>query len=342
MVEQSLSVALRLAQRAIFLEKGTVRFEGDGAELLERPDLLRSVFIGEAPKPLAGDPDGQPAPIERRKYTDLVCKGLSKHYGGIAALSNIELRVEPGQIVGLIGHNGAGKTTLFDVISGFVEPNGGTVFLGGIDVTAAAPHHRAVAGLGRSFQEARLFPSLTVTETIVAALDRHLPSHDWFAAALKAPPSTASERSAHVRCDELIELLGLGGFAITPIADLSTGTRRIVELACVLAMDPAIILLDEPSAGVAQRETEALGPLLRKIQEHAGCAIVIIEHDMALLTLLCDASSFIVPRTRRHHLSRGTPRDVLSNPKVIQSYLGSDDAGATHSSRDLLPDEAPV
>ncbi|HEX3793827.1 MAG TPA: ATP-binding cassette domain-containing protein [Acidimicrobiales bacterium] len=338
-VEQSLDVALRLAQRAVFLEKGAVRFEGATAELANRPDLLRSVFIGSTPAPRDAEGADGSSSSSRRQYTDLVCQGISKNYGGIAALSSIDLTVEPGQIVGLIGHNGAGKTTLFDVISGFVAPSQGTVQLGGIDVTNVAPHHRALAGLGRSFQEARLFPSLTVTETIVAALDRHLPSHDWFAAALKAPPSAESERSARERCAELIELLGLAGYATTPIADLSTGTRRIVELACVVAMDPAVILLDEPSAGVAQKETEALGPLLKKIQQHTGCAILIIEHDMALLSLLCDE---LVALEQGEIICRGTPVDVLSHPKVIQSYLGSDELSAQRIGGRLASTDAAV
>jgi ABC-type branched-subunit amino acid transport system ATPase component/ABC-type branched-subunit amino acid transport system permease subunit len=338
-VEQSLNVALRLAQRAVFLEKGVVRFEGATSELLRRPDLLRSVFIGAAPEPHKSEVAGNETTKERLKGVDLVCKGISKNFGGVIALSDIDLTVEPGRIIGLIGHNGAGKTTLFDVISGFVKPSQGSVFLGGLDVTDVAPHQRAVAGLGRSFQEARLFPSLTVTETIVAALDRHLASHDWFAAALKAPPSSESERSALARCTELIDLLGLGGYAVTPIADLSTGTRRIVELACVMAMDPAVILLDEPSAGVAQRETEALGPLLKKVKEHTGCAIVIIEHDMALLSLLCDE---LIALEQGAVICSGAPLDVLSHPQVIQSYLGSDESTGQRSGGLLVSTDAPV
>lgn len=132
-------------------------------------------------------------------------------------------------------------------------------------------------------------------------------------------------------------MLGLGGYAITPIADLSTGTRRIVELACVLAMDPAVILLDEPSAGVAQKETEALGPLLRRIQEQVGCAIVIIEHDMALLTMLCDE---LVALEQGAIICQGTPHDVLSHPGVIQSYLGSDAVDAPRERADTSRDEA--
>jgi len=236
--------------------------------------------------------------------------------------------IPPGRIVGLIGHNGAGKTTLFDVISGFLPPDGGRVLFNGHDITERPPHERAALGLGRSFQEALLFPSLTVAETIVVALERHLACRDPLAAALALPAALDADAAAYERADQLIELLGLGGFADTPNRDLSTGTRRIVELACVLAQDPAIVLLDEPSAGVAQRETEALGPLLRAIQSETGCAICIIEHDMGLMTSLCDE---LVALELGSVIATGTPREVFAHLRVIHSYLGTDDVAINRS-----------
>jgi branched-chain amino acid transport system ATP-binding protein len=320
-VEQSVNVALLLAKRAVFLEKGRVRFEGPTAGLLERPDILRSVFIGGG-QPVATAPAEPDSEEEERpnRGVGLSCHGIVKRFGGITAIDHADLEVAPGRIVGLIGHNGAGKTTLFDVISGFLTPDSGRVVLAGQDITDVPPHRRAVAGLGRSFQEALLFPSLTVAETIVVALERHLPCHDPLAAALALPASLDSEASAFQRAFELIELLGLGGFAEIPTADLSTGTRRIVELACVLAQDPAVVLLDEPSAGVAQKETEALGPLLRQVQAETGCSIVIIEHDMTLLSSLCDE---LVALDQGAVICTGPPAEVLSHPRVVESYLGT-------------------
>jgi branched-chain amino acid transport system ATP-binding protein len=148
------------------------------------------------------------------------------------------------------------------------------------------------------------------------------------AAALGLPAAVDADVAAYERAEELVELLGLSGFADTPNADLSTGTRRIVELACVLAQDPAVVLLDEPSAGVAQRETEALGPLLRRIQAETGCAICIIEHDMGLMTSLCDE---LVALDLGTVISVGPPADVLADPLVVESYLGTDPA-AIHRS----------
>lgn len=331
-VEQSVNVAMQLARRAVFLEKGAVRFEGPTGELLDRPDILRSVFIGGA----AADPGhastnghahGAPAPVPSRDVA-LHLNGLTKRFGGITAVDGVDLTIEPGTIVGLIGHNGAGKTTLFDLISGFLTPNAGTITLGDVDITTTAPHQRAAIDLGRSFQEARLFPSLTVEETIVVALDRHAASHDWVAAATALPAAVDSDAHSYRRAHELMDLLGLNGFKSTPIADLSTGTRRIVELACTLAMDPAVLLLDEPSAGVAQKDTEALGPLLRRIQAETGTSIVIIEHDMPLLTSLCDR---LVALDTGSVIFEGPPDDVLEHPLVVQSYLGVDDAAINRS-----------
>ena len=245
-------------------------------------------------------------------------------------LDGVDLDIAPGAAVGIIGHNGAGKTTLFDVISGFLAPDAGEVRLRDVDMTDAPPHRRAVAGLGRSFQEARLFPSLTVAETVAVALERHLPNRDTLAAALALPGLDLHGGGSRRAGDELLTLLGLTGYRNHRIADLSTGTRRIVELACVLAQDPAVLLLDEPSAGVAQRETEALGPLLRRVRAATGCSLVIIEHDMGLLSAVCDE---LVALEFGSVIARGTPAEVLAHPRVISSYLGPTRTRQTVGSR---------
>ena len=323
-VEQSVDVALLLAERAVFLEKGEVRFEGPTADLLQRPDLLRSVFIG-AGRRTEGASVPQSVPS---RTLPLECRGVVRRFGGLTALDGVDLDIVPGSAVGIIGHNGAGKTTLFDVISGFLAPDAGRVLLGGVDVTDTPPHRRAIAGLGRSFQEARLYPSLTVAETVAVALERHLPNRDTLAAALALPASTYMEVSVTTRVAEVLALLGLTGYRNHRIADLSTGTRRIVELACVLAQDPAVLLLDEPSAGVAQRETEALAPLLRRVRAATGCSLVIIEHDMTLVSSVCEE---LVALEFGSVIARGTPADVLGHPRVIASYLGQRRETAVHA-----------
>jgi ABC-type branched-subunit amino acid transport system ATPase component len=329
-VEQSVNVALEVAERAVFLERGSVRFTGATADLLERPDVLRSVFITGAPASPAENGSGPKRRAKSKAVAaptmDLMaqpavleCQAISKNFGAVRVLNDIDLTVHNGEILGLIGHNGAGKTTLFDVICGFLPSDRGHVILDGIDVTASTPSDRAFLGLGRSFQEARLFPALTVAETVAVALERHLESKDLVAAALRLPASTLSEHTVNERVGELLGQLGLNRYARSPIGELSTGTRRIVELACVLAQEPSVVLLDEPTAGVAQKETEALAPLLKRVRADTGCTMVVIDHDMPLLTGLCDR---LVALELGQVIAAGPPATVLENPRVIESYLG--------------------
>jgi branched-chain amino acid transport system ATP-binding protein len=257
-----------------------------------------------------------------------------KRFGGITAVDRIDLVVRPREIVGLIGHNGAGKTTLFDVISGFLRPEEGTIFLNGIDVTNTPPYWRSIGGLGRSFQEARLYPTLTVAETITVSLERHLANRDPFAAAFRLPACTDSEARAAERVSGIIELLGLEAFRERPTGELSTGTRRIVELACILAHKPSLLMLDEPTAGVAQAETEALGPMLRRVASETGCAMVVVEHDMTMISALCDR---LVALELGGIIADGPPAEVLSSDAVIASYLGTDETAVQRSGRRPLP-----
>jgi branched-chain amino acid transport system ATP-binding protein len=358
-VEQSVNVALNLAKRAAFMEKGEVRFEGPTAELLERPDILRSVFIaGAAAKDQpsraaangdATDPFGVPAAAVREAFdqpadrtfaalsthdvdTDakpvLECRSIVKTFGGIQAVDHVDLEIRKGEIVGLIGHNGAGKTTLMDCISGFLAIDQGRVLLKGQDITDKAPHQRAVQALGRSFQDALLYPTLTVAETVAVARERHVQSRDLFAAALQLPASYESELATMEVVDDLIELMGLGAYREKLTGELSTGTRRIVDLACIMAQDPDVLMLDEPSGGIAQKETEALGPLLRRVRDHTGSSILIIEHDMPMLSGLCDR---LVALELGGVIAEGTPEEVLSHPAVIASYLGTDESAIARS-----------
>jgi ABC-type branched-subunit amino acid transport system ATPase component len=339
-VEQSVNVALNIAKRAAFMEKGEVRFEGPTSELLERPDILRSVFIAGASakdepssSPVGAngftDPSVLPAvPLPREDGVLLECRGVVKRFGGITAVDGVDLKVGPGEIVGLIGHNGAGKTTLMDCISGFLETDGGRVLLRGVDLTERPPSQRAKRSLGRSFQDARLFPNLTVAETIATARERHLESRDMFAAALQLPASFESEISAMAVVDRLIKLMGLGAYRDKLTSELSTGTRRVVDLACIMAQDPEMVMLDEPSGGIAQRETEALGPLLRQVSQETGCAMLVIEHDMPMLSSLCDR---LIALELGAVIAEGTPAEVLAHPAVIASYLGTDETTIARS-----------
>jgi ABC-type branched-subunit amino acid transport system ATPase component len=345
-VEQSVNVALQLAERAVFMEKGEVRFEGPASDLLDRPDILRAVFISGASSQeassngAAASNNGASPPAKVREATPerpavdptarpvLECLDVVKRFGGITAVDHVNLRVQPGEIVGLIGHNGAGKTTLMDCVSGFLKLDGGQIWLRGVNISEWAPHERATGAMARSFQDALLFPGLTVGETIAVARERHLASRDMFAAALQLPASYESELAVWAMVDELIELMGLGAFSQKLTAELSTGSRRIVDLACILAQEPKLLLLDEPSGGVAQKETEALGPLLLRIRDRTGCSLMIIEHDMPMVSSVCDR---LVALELGGVIAEGTPHDVLTHPAVIASYLGTDEAAIQRS-----------
>ena len=336
-VEQSINVALELADRAVFMEKGEFRFSGSTAALLDRPDILRSVFIAGADEPAekADRPSSTPAmPTARRERPDddapviLECRGVVKRFGGITAVNQVDLSLREGQILGLIGQNGAGKTTLFDCVSGFLEIDSGTISLHGDDISELAPHERAARGLGRSFQEARLFPTLTTAETIALARERQLLTRSMVAAATGQPVSRDSESRVGDDVDMLIALMGLEAFREKLTGELSTGSRRIVELACLLAADPRVIVLDEPSGGVAQKETEALRPLLERVQQFTGASILVIDHDMPLLSSICDE---MVALELGEVIATGTPAEVLAHPRVIESYLGTELAAINRS-----------
>jgi branched-chain amino acid transport system ATP-binding protein len=215
-----------------------------------------------------------------------------------------------------------------DCISGFLEIDRGRIRLRGVDITDWAPHQRAIGALGRSFQDALLFPSLTVAETIAVARERHLASRDMVAAAFQLPASYESELAVWNKVDELVELMGLGAFREKLTGELSTGSRRIVDLACILAQEPKVLMLDEPSGGVAQKETEALGPLLLRVREHTGCSILVIEHDMPLLSAICDT---MVALELGGVIAEGPPEEVLAHPRVIESYLGTDESAINRS-----------
>jgi branched-chain amino acid transport system ATP-binding protein len=337
-VEQSINVALNLAERAVFMEKGEVRFEGAAAELLERPDILRSVFIAGANAQHEAVDEGEDvkkaaAMAARREVPEdaavvLECAEVVKRFGGITAVDNVDLQLRDGEIVGLIGHNGAGKTTLMDCISGFLDIDSGRIRLRGVDVTGWAPHERARGALGRSFQDALLFPTLTVAETIAIARERHLASRDMVAAAFQLPASYESELAVWTKVDELVELMGLSAFREKLTGELSTGSRRIVDLACVLAHRPTVLLLDEPSSGIAQREAEALGPLMVKIRDQLGASLLVIEHDLPLLSSVSDR---MIAMDLGRVIASGAPDEVVHDPHVVASYLGDDQAAIARS-----------
>ncbi len=332
LVEQSVNIALSIATTAHFMERGRIRFSGPANELLERPDLLRAVFVTGETSTGSVAPDGR-APGRRSVPARAAVDGavpeepalqlvdVTRRFGGIVAVDAVTFDVAPGEVVGLVGQNGAGKTTLFDLICGYQPLDGGRILLAGHDLAHDAPHRRAARGLGRTFQGGQLYPGLTVTETVAVALEQSLDVRDPLNAALALPAHYASERRARHRVDELLGLFGLRGYADHFTRELSTGTRRMVEFACAVAHQPSVLLLDEPVAGVAQREVEQLGALLLRIRDELGCAMVVIEHDMPLLRSISDR---MVALELGEVIASGAPARVLEDPRVVASYLGDD------------------
>lgn len=329
-VEQSINIATAVAPKAIFLEKGEARFSGETAELASNENLIRSVFLGPSDSarsasepPLADRSDPKVTP-----HVVLETRGLRKTYGGLCAIDNVDLYLNEGEILGVIGANGAGKTTLFDIVSGFVGPDVGQILYQGIDITRMSSSTRAGLGLGRTFQDLRLTPSLTVAEVLAVAFERHIAVREPVAAVLGLAASLRSETRVRDSVEDLIESFNLHRFANSFISELSTGTRRVVELACATAHNPQVLILDEPSSGLAQPEAEAMIPLLKDMQSRNHMTIAIIEHDIPMIKELADE---IACMHLGRIIARGPSHTVLSESAVITSYLGLDSVSIERS-----------
>jgi len=238
----------------------------------------------------------------------LEVSGVEVRFGGIAALRNVDLTVDEGSVTGLIGPNGAGKTTLFNVISGLQTPDRGTVHLFETDVTTMKPHRRARLGLARTFQRLEVFGSLSVRENVLAAAEiRRRWSHD--------------RSNAGANADSVLTLVGLHGLADQPGDTLPTGQARLLELARALATKPRLLLLDEPSSGLSDTESDELGDLLCQLAE-AGMAVLLVEHDMGLVMGVCSRINVL---DFGAVLMVGTPDEVRADERVRAAYLGSAD-----------------
>lgn len=260
----------------------------------------------------------------------LSASDLSISFGGVRAVDSMSLELWPGEVVGLMGPNGAGKTTFFEMISGFLTPRSGSVHFGGEDITRLPVHERANRGIARGFQDARLFPSMTVEETIQLSLDRHLAGRvDLAGMLLGFGSARRAERWVARRAERIIDRYGLRPYCDKPASALSTGTRRVLEIAVVMAQEPALILLDEPTAGVAHAESEALARLLAQLRKDEGLSILLIEHDVPMILGLSDRI-YVMDAGRL--LAEGSPQEIENDPLVLESYFGTRAAAAEGTS----------
>ncbi len=301
---------------------------GEGVDDVIEPRRPASSLSSSSRAAPTADGPSQGRPQERPQERPVVLRAqsVSVRFGGNHALVDATILVEQGEIVGLIGTNGAGKSTFMNAIGGYVRSSG-TVELLGTDVSRASVPERALLGLGRTFQTAQLFPELTVRETIQVALEARGRT-PVVATALALPSARRLERARRVQADELIEFFGLGRYANEFIADLSTGTRRIVELTNLMALDAKVLCLDEPTAGLAQRETEAFGPLLLSIRRDLDVSMIVIEHDMSLILSISDRVYCLEAGSVIAH---GDPEAIRTDRTVIASYLGTDDRAIARS-----------
>ncbi|MDW5596957.1 ABC transporter ATP-binding protein [Conexibacter stalactiti] len=233
----------------------------------------------------------------------LVATDVRKAFAGTVALAGVSLRLEPRSTVGLIGPNGSGKTTLINCVSGVVRPDAGSVRVGGVDLAQRPSHARAKAGVARTFQNIRLFRDLTVAQNCEVAL--------------VAQPR--ARRAETLPVAEVLELLGLADAARERSSALSYGAQRRAELARAAVTAPRFLLLDEPAAGMNERETEELIAAIRALRERLGCGVLVVEHDLGLIGALCDTVEVL---DAGNCISRGTPQEVRADPAVIEAYIG--------------------
>jgi ABC-type branched-subunit amino acid transport system ATPase component len=247
-------------------------------------------------------------------------EGVEVRFGGVKALNGVTFDVRPGTVTGIIGPNGAGKTTLFDCISGFRKPSAGSIRIDDVELTTRAAWERTELGIGRTFQNARLFRSMAIRDILRTVQHDRMKRSGFVRSVLGLGGARADEAEVAARADEVLELVGLTPHADKPAMELSTGMLRLAELAAVVAVRPRLLILDEPSSGIAQAETEVLGPLLRRLASYLDATVLIIEHDMPLVMGISDE---IVAMASGEVVTVGSPDDVRNHPKVLESYLGA-------------------
>jgi branched-chain amino acid transport system ATP-binding protein len=245
----------------------------------------------------------------------LETRGLTKEFKGFVAVNHVDLRVRRGSIHALIGPNGAGKTTCFNLLTKFLEPSAGAILYNGEDITRAKPAHIARRGIIRSFQISAVFPHLTVLENVRVALQRRLGNSFFF---------WRSERALdalNARALELLEAVDLAPFAATVTVELPYGRKRALEIATTLAMDPELMLLDEPTAGMAHEDVDRVTRLIRRVAE--GRTVLMVEHNMSVVSGISDTITVL---QRGSILAEGPYAEVSNNPRVREAYMGSADA----------------
>lgn len=322
LVEQNAALALDLADEAYVLEVGRVALHGPAAKLAGT-DEVRERYLG----------GGSPATSERERsgprrrhvaQAELVVDALSVRFGGVAALSEVSFKVDPGSVHALIGPNGAGKSTCLNVLTGIYRAAAGSARYGNAELTSLRPHRIAGLGISRTFQNLALSPTATVAENML--LGRHRLSRAGFiTAGLRTPAARREQADQERRVREVAELLDLMEVLHRPVASLPYGVRKRVELARALCAEPSLLLLDEPVAGMTSDESTRLAAIVSRIQAELGISILLIEHDMTFVMGIADQVTVL---DFGRCIAGGSPHQVQRDPEVIRAYLGSPNRGA--------------
>ena len=299
-----------------------------GREPLDRVEPAKPAEPAElegAPRRRRSRSDDDPRRDEDGRRTGpalLEIEDLVVSFGGLRAVDHVSITIEPGTIVGLIGPNGSGKTTLLDTVSGLVTPTEGTLRLDGEDLADFIPEERSGLGVVRSFQDCRLYPELTVEDALLLSEDAR-ERVGVLSTTLQMPWARETEREKRRVVNRVISSFGLERFRHHLTGHLSTGTRRVVDLASIVLARPRLLLLDEPTAGIAQREAEAFIPLLQRLHHVTGATILLVEHDVPLVFALC---STVVVMQSGAAVASGPPDVVREDPRALAAYLGASDA----------------
>jgi branched-chain amino acid transport system ATP-binding protein len=245
---------------------------------------------------------------------------LTKKFGGLIAINDFSMEIREGEILGLIGPNGAGKTTVFNCISHFYKPDAGEILMGGNNLLQLKPHQVAEMGIGRTFQNIELFGNLTVRENLLIGQHRLIRS-GFFSTTLFLKRCREEEKRVLERAEEIGVRLGLGGIMDSLISGLPLGTRKLVELARALVLEPKLVLLDEPVAGMNPMESETLARVITEIRGRLGITVFLIEHDMGLVMRICDRL-YVLHYGKK--IAEGIPAEVRRKALVIAAYLGQE------------------
>lgn len=244
--------------------------------------------------------------------------GLTKRFGGLTAVSDFNFRLGPGELVGLIGPNGAGKTTAFNLMTGILKPDQGSVVFRGEDLAGKAPHVSSTRGLVRTFQNIRLMPGMTVTENLRPAFHHRL-HYSLMSSMLGTPSFSKAESDVNCKIADVLERLGIAEYADTNVVDLPYGIQRKVDIARALCVDPSALLLDEPTAGLNPREVDEVIHIINYLRDELGISLVVIEHNMRVIMTIC---SRVVVMHQGSVIAEGTPPEIQANRDVARVYLG--------------------